>query len=378
LLSNETSQYEAIVLTRDYLEIISDVGMIKKTAEREFNSSNSTAKRIEERHLTREPILTREELDEPGKVNYLKKIEQHELKIKMQRNERKLQELKGQKMVLYGEALERIDGVRGFKVKLLKKIEEKIEKGNSLLSSSVNKEEITEFLNELDSFLASFNGKESYEDEIEIPINGGEMRPRQVIVGEKVVQAVLSQKEDEINSLRGKLEDLAKKLEESSTAESPDSSFDSELASTPIGETEKKAIIYYLDDVIRRAAFAGKWDEYSEVEKQKINLKEAQGKVFSGEPINYSQKISDENNQQGVEKIRARIVDAVFYYVNNLKGGSGRPAEAKKVLENFANVLKKEIETELGTNFVDLPVEQQNLLKVGGEINSARKLTENE
>jgi len=280
-------------------------------------------------------------------------------------------------MVLYGEALERIDGVRGFKVKLLKKLEEKIEKGNSLLSSSVNKEEITEFLNELDSFLASFNGKESYEDEIEIPINGGEMRPRQVIVGEKVVQAVLSQKEDEINSLRGKLEDLAKKLEESSTAESPGSSFDSELASTPIGETEKKAIIYYLDDVIRRAAFAGKWDEYSEVEKQKINLKEAQGKVFSGEPINYSQKINAVDNKQEAEKIRARVVDAIFYYVNNLKGGSGRPAEAKKVLEDFANVLKKELEAELKINFVDLPVEQQNLLRVGGEVNSARKLTEN-
>jgi len=342
--------------------------MVKKAAEQHLDKPVGV-RTIEERCSNQEPVLTREELDEPGKVNVLKKIEDHEVKEKLQKDERKLEELRKQSLVLFSEASRRVEGVRGFKVNLLRKIEEEIEKGNNLLNSSANKEEITEFLNEFNVFLASFNGKESYEGEVEMII-GGEMRPQQVIVNEKVVQSVLSLKEDEINSLRGKLEDLEEKLmeEEPSIAESSDSSFDNEVASTPISEVEKQAIIKYLDSLILEVVPPG---------IKNRGLVRVRETVFNGEVINYSQKISVESNQQGVEKIRARVVDTVFYYVNNLKRGSGRPTEAKKVLKNFANILKKEVETELEINFTDLPVEQQNLLRIGEEVNSARKLTEN-
>jgi hypothetical protein len=79
-------------------------------------------------------------------------------------------------------------------------------------------------------------------------------------------------------------------------------------------------------------------------------------------------------------------VDEVIYYLGNIKefkkrGTSevvkGSSAKINEVLNNFTNLLKQEIELELGISFAALSPQHQNLLKIAGETNnSAKKLTE--
>ncbi|MCE8167773.1 MAG: DnaJ domain-containing protein [Candidatus Moeniiplasma glomeromycotorum] len=139
------------------------------------------------------------------------------------------------------------------------------------------------------------------------------------------------------------------------------------LESQPISEPDKKEMIKYLDDLVLKSV----------IEKiKRKGLKTAQNTVFAGEETDYSAKINNADNKKIAENVRSKTVASVFYYVDNLKGGSGEKEEAKKILSDFALILRKEIEEELG---VKLSAKQQEQLEIDWEVeinNSARKLTE--
>jgi len=71
-------QYEAIKKVKDYSEIIDSTrAIVNKAKEKEKKSI--VIKKYEEQLAKEQPALTREELDEPGKINCLKRIEKLEI-----------------------------------------------------------------------------------------------------------------------------------------------------------------------------------------------------------------------------------------------------------------------------------------------------------
>ncbi|CAG8537508.1 10788_t:CDS:2 [Paraglomus occultum] len=134
---------------------------------------------------------------------------------------------------------------------------------------------------------------------------------------------------------------------------------------------EKQATLNYLNNLIVEAAKI-KHGDYSSLSVEKFHspnsLKTAKNKVLRGE-IDYSEaELNALDSQEKVEKKLAQVVDAVFYYVGHLKGGSGQPAEAQEILENSAQLLKEEVTTKveaLGENtvFTDLFPQQPDLAK---------------
>ncbi|WP_147410428.1 DnaJ domain-containing protein [endosymbiont GvMRE of Glomus versiforme] len=371
---DEISQYEAIELTKFYLSIIDDVGTLISEAKKlsEKRGGSKTIQRIEEKELSKNPSLTREELDEPGKINCIKKLEKLEIKGLMMKGN---SEVNKQELILYKEILWRIGEVREVKISLLKRIEETIEEGNNLLVSSKNEQEIRDFLAKLDSLL-DLEKEENYKAEV-VVLQNGIRGPKQVIVGEKVIQSVFAQKGGELNYLKEQLETLVKELEkkEQELAEeeiegSSGSSFNDELTSTPISEIEKKAIIKYLDDLIF-AEFAK-----PSVIKTPSNLKKIKNGLDLGSDYEAQLKF-DANNWGQAEDIRAKAVRNICEKISTSSGSDEvLVARIKKVLEGLVEILKKEIEEETKKAFTSLPQEQQDLLKVEGEI-TARLLTEN-
>ncbi|CAG8744616.1 8831_t:CDS:2, partial [Racocetra persica] len=185
----------------------------------------------------------------------------------------------------------------------------------------------------------------------------GEMAPRQVVVNKKVIQSVFDQKREEISSLKEQLNDLLKNVDEEKTVESPDSSFDNEAEFTQVTKEEKQATITYLNNLIIEVAKNGKGD-YSSLSSEKFilkrELKDYQKKVLrDDERANYEEKINNANNKEKVHKLRQVVIDEIIYYVNDLKGGSGRPLEVAEIKNSFSDLISKETsyESEVNDNF---------------------------
>ncbi|CAI2194590.1 11248_t:CDS:2, partial [Funneliformis geosporum] len=148
-----------------------------------------------------------------------------------------------------------------------------------------------------------------------------------------------------------------------------------EESKEPISELEKLAIIKFLDKLAFNSYY------YPRLEKENpVSVRKVQKAIFiEDEMIKYAETIKEINLKEKVEKIRSQRVGDIYHFVQNIKGGSGKPEEAKKVLVEFANILKQEVKKEAGVEFTDLPTEKQDLLKIDFEAdqnNSARKLAE--
>jgi hypothetical protein len=138
----------------------------------------------------------------------------------------------------------------------------------------------------------------------------------------------------------------------------------------PMTET-KKDITSYLDNLIVEAAKNDTGNYSSLINGRSIppsELKNARNKVLQGEFDYYSREFFERiNSEEQIEEKRVRVVNAVLYYVDHLKGGSGQPDEAKQILSSFAELLKEEIVSETRVTFTDWPSECQNKLKIKDE-----------
>ncbi|CAG8455903.1 26237_t:CDS:10 [Gigaspora margarita] len=344
------SQYEAIELAKEYLSLADKVNKIIEGAKilNAKQDKKSYAIGKIEKELAKEPVLTREELDEQGEINCIKQLERLELKEQIKENDK---ELSNRSNELYAGVLKKILEVRAAKNSLLKKIEEKIEKGTNLLNSD-DKGEIVNFLTEFDGFL-DLENKESCEEEINVELRN--IGIKRVIVNKKVIQSVFDQKREEINSLKEKLNDLVGEIGADLLGNEETTKVLSN--NEPISPQQKQTIINYLDDLI-----------FTNFAKEK-----------TVKTPNNLKKVKNGLDLRRAEEIREKIVKNICGII----GGSGGSDETlnkknKKILESLADLLKKEIENETKKTFTDLPTEQQNLLKIEGEINNtAKKLTQN-
>ncbi|CAH1767605.1 755_t:CDS:2, partial [Entrophospora sp. SA101] len=334
-----TYQYQAIELTRKYLEVINDAQSAFITIlklKKMFGIEKTDYERFKEMLKGKKDQLelTERELTEPGQINCVrayKKLEIEKYKIGPNEKEKKAR-MDKQLGRLYGGVVGRIGEIRKAKVKLLEELNEKIEKGRGLEES---KEENLQFLTEFENFLTSLQEATSYEVEIQTMI----------IDGKKTVESERFRKVDGelkfVIETKEQLKDIRDKEEEIDQEDIietlPD--FSSET-SEPITQEEKQAIIEYLNDL-----------------------------VFVLAPKNRQLK-------RKVEDIRDKAIKNICEMI---KGGGSDEVLTKRIeaiLKDFALILEKEIETK---REIELSPEQKNLLVVDmvGEINnSARKLTE--
>jgi len=375
LLGNH--QYEAIELTRKYLEIIEDVNMIlKKTKARIAESGKGKSnfvKNTEGLLSEEEPTLIREELDEPGEINCIIKIERMEVRIFMAKDDKEDDKLRKQKNGLYKETLERVQGIRDAKRKLLKEVDEKTKEGNDLLGSLNDKEVIAKFLTEFSNFLDSLRERGDYQEEVGVMVEG-HIERRKITISHEVIKQVLNQKEKETSLLKERLESFLKgeviENEEEAEEETENYNVNDYSNSKPITNEEKKVIVEYLDEVVFKAFFGDK-----SVDQNKNNLQSARNNIIqnyenSAGTKDYSLGISEVVSKEKAEDIRAKIVDEVAYFYKENKKQNDKAFE---LLVNFSKIIQKEIEEELGNS---LTSGQQGLLTIVGEKNnSAKKLT---
>jgi len=202
------SQYEAILLTRRYLSILSNImKLMEKKGVGKREGKQGYTKFVYEFLKKEEPILTKEELDEPGEVNWIEKIEQLDIKGNYERNKKRRKEILDKQLPeLYVKVRQKIKETRAGKSKLLKEWDEKIAEGNLLLGSKVDKKTIEKFLTELNDFF-SLKGKETCEVEAGM-LTDGEIRNKKVVVNQEVIKQVIETKEGEISWLKEQLEGL--------------------------------------------------------------------------------------------------------------------------------------------------------------------------
>ncbi|MCE8168244.1 MAG: DnaJ domain-containing protein [Candidatus Moeniiplasma glomeromycotorum] len=392
-------QYQAIERTRGYLGIIDSA----------FERMNYTWQLLERKgldntlegikKLLKERNLITEELIEPGKTDCLVRklrkllIEEAWSKVRHKNKREDIGEL-------HSKVLDRIVDVKKAKKELLAELNEKKEQGKVLLDSSEDKEKIIEFVTELNTLINSLKERTSYEIEFETEVVSGTetftedeygykfKTPRKRKVWTKITKRVfINQVAIQKTIEQSEIELLIKQLENAIkiTEEEPIENEETFEAPIPVSDKkiiaeEKEKIVDYLDNLIFLAFTGKKYPGRNKaIPSDKQNLTKARNSIIqnyenSAGTKDYSLGINEISSKEKIESIRAKIVDEIIYYVNDLKGGSGRPEEAKKILTDFADLIKGETEIEAGTVLLD---EQKELLKIaGGKNNSAKKLTE--